>query len=100
PVVYIYEEANPFKEPGLKAHFERLGRYPFITRLQSYRYLTRNRASRDRIECREADRLGGIFSNKLRSIYYLIYLSEADSKKAETACQLLNSVFYGNSEGS
>ncbi len=88
--VCIYEEGNPYKEPGLKVHFERLSRYAFITRLQSYRYLTRNKVPRDRIEVLAPDRLGGTFTNKDKSLYYFIYLTEEDPVKAENACQVLN----------
>lgn len=97
--VYIYEDANPFKEIGLKTHFERLGRFTFITRLQSYRYLTRNKASQDWIQYRSPDCLGGIFSNKEKSIYYYIFLSETDESKARNAARLLNLVLYGKSGG-
>lgn len=91
-VVCIYEEGNPYKETGLKTCFDRLGRYSFVTRLQSYRYLTRSKASRDRIEVLAPDKLGGIFTNKDKSIYYFIFLSESDPVKAENACRLLNAV--------
>lgn len=94
-LVCKYEDANPYKEIGLKHHFERLGRYSFITRLQSYRYLSGNKASKARIEYIAPDQLGGIFNNKQKSIYYYLFLSEADSAKAANACKLLNSVFYG-----
>lgn len=94
PLVCKFEDANPYKEIGLKQHFDRLGRYSFITRLQSYRYLSRNKASKDRFEYIAPDQLGGIFSNKQKSIYYYIFLSENDRIKAENACQFLNSVFY------
>lgn len=97
--VYIYEDANPFKEIGLKTHFERLGRFSFITRLQSYRYLSGNKASQDWIQYRSPDCLGGIFSNKEKSIYYYIFLSEADEVKARNAARLLNLVLYGKSGG-
>lgn len=94
-VVCVYEEGNPYKEPGLKVHFDRLSRYTFITRLQSYRYLTRNKVPRDRIEVLAPDRLGGTFTNKDRSLYYFIYLTEEDPGKAENACQVLNLVIEG-----
>lgn len=94
-IVFKYEEANPYKEIGLKSHFERLSRYHFITRLQSYRYLTRNKSSRDRIEVVDNDKLGGIFTNKEKSIYYYIFLSEKDMHKAANACQVLNLALYG-----
>ncbi len=94
-VVFKYEEDNPYKEIGLKSHFERLSRYLFITRLQSYRYLTRNKSSRDKIEVVESDKLGGIFTNKEKSIYYYIFLSEKDIQKAANACQVLNLALYG-----
>lgn len=94
-VVFKYEEDNPYKEIGLKSHFERLSRYQFITRLQSYRYLTRNKSSRDKIEVVESDKLGGIFTNKEKSIYYYIFLSENDIHKAANACQVLNLALYG-----
>lgn len=93
PLVCKYEDANPYKEIGLKQHFDRLGRYSFVTRLQSYRYLSGNKARQDRIEYIAPDQLGGIFSNKEKSIYYYIFLSEADSTKALNACKLLNSIF-------
>jgi hypothetical protein len=93
-IVYKYEDSNPYKEIGLKKHFDRLARYSFISRLQTYRYLTRAKAQEDRIEYLKPDRLGGIFTNKEKSIYYYIFLSEADSKKAQNACRLLNIVFY------
>ncbi|MEN6389852.1 MAG: hypothetical protein ABFD04_05500 [Syntrophomonas sp.] len=93
--VCVYEEGNPYKEPGLKVHFERLSRYTFVTRLQSYRYLTRNKVPRDRIEVLAPDRLGGTFTNKDKSLYYFIYLTEEDPVKAENACQVLNFVLEG-----
>ncbi len=92
--VYVFEDGNPYKEIGLKTHFDRLGRYEFVTRLQSYRYLARGKAKQDRIEYIAPDRLGGIFSNKEKSIYYYIYLSQYDSDRAHNACRLLNLVFY------
>lgn len=94
-VVCKFEEGNPYKEVGLKAHFDRLSRYSFITRLQSYRYLSAGKAVSDRIEFVAADRLGGIFTNREKSIYYFIFLSEANEIKARNACSLLNMVFYG-----
>lgn len=94
-VVFIYEDNNPYKEQGLKAHFERLSRYAFITRLQSIRYLNRNKARQDRLEVFKPDRLGGIFTNKYRSVYYYAYLTEAVEAKAQEACLLLNLAFYG-----
>lgn len=97
--VYIYEDGNPFKEIGLKTHFERLGRYHFITRLQSYRYLSRRKASNDRVQYLYPDRLGGIFSNKEKSIYYYIFLSESNEEKARNAANLLNLALYGKSGG-
>lgn len=98
PLVCKYEDANPYKEIGLKQHFDRLGRYSFVTRLQSYRYLSGRKARIDRIEYVAPDRLGGIFSNKEKSIYYYIYLSEADPIKAANACKLLNSIFHDHEE--
>lgn len=94
-VVYKFEDGNPYKEAGLKAHFDRLSRYSFITRLQSYRYLSGGKASFERIEFLAADRLGGIFTNREKSLYYYIFLSEADEIRAKNACHLLNMVFYG-----
>lgn len=94
-VVYKFEDSNPFKEAGLKAHFDRLSRFSFITRLQSYRYLTGSKAARDRIETVDGQCLGGIFTNKEKSIYYYIFLSEDDLTKAHLACQVLNTALYG-----
>lgn len=96
--VLKYEDSNPYKEIGLKTHFDRLSKYSFITRLQSYRYLTRNKASYDKIEFLAPDRLGGIFTNKEKSIYYYIFLSEADPIKTRNACQVLNLAFYNRNE--
>jgi len=93
--VIKYEDANPYKEIGLKSHFDRLIKYDFITRIQTYRYLTRNKASKDRIETLGADRLGGIFTNKEKSIYYYIFLNEKDMSKTKNACSILNMAFYG-----
>jgi hypothetical protein len=93
-IVYKFEEANPYKEPGLKFHFDRIGRYSFITRLQTYRYLNK-KAHKDRIEYIASDKLGGIFTNKQRSIYYYIFLSENNTHKAQNACSLLNVALYG-----
>ncbi|MGE5390759.1 MAG: hypothetical protein ACM3PE_06800 [Deltaproteobacteria bacterium] len=92
--VYIYEDGNPFKEIGLHSHFNRLGRFLFITRIRSYRYLTRNKASQDRIQYVSPDCLGGIFTNKEKSIYYYIYLTENNQFKAENAARLLNLALY------
>jgi len=94
PIVYKYEDDNEGKEIGLKTHFARLERYTFITRVQTYRYLTRNKAQSDRFEFVDADCLGGIFTNKYKSIYYLVFLSEKDVRKAENACRVLNIAFY------
>lgn len=93
--VLKYERGNPYKEIGLKSHFERLARYEFITRLQSYRYLQRGKASQDKISVLDADKLGGIYTNKDKSIYYYIFLSENDMIKAENACLALNTALYG-----
>lgn len=93
-IVYKYEDDNPGKEIGLKNHFNRLECYSFITRLQTYRYLTRNKARADKFEYIDANLLGGIFTNKEKSIYYLVFLSEKDKIKAENACRVLNIAFY------
>ncbi|HZK43494.1 MAG TPA: hypothetical protein VFC73_04330 [Syntrophomonadaceae bacterium] len=98
-IVIKYEEANPFKEKGLKAHFDRLANYTFISRLQTYRYLTKNKASFDRFEVIKPDCLGGIFTNKEKSIYYYLFLTEDDLEKAHNANKLLNYTFYGKSDG-
>lgn len=89
-----YEESNPYKEQGLKTHFERLARYSFITRLQSYRYLTGKKSASDRIEFVSSDRLGGIFTNKQKSIYYYLFLTQAEEVKARNACNFLNQILY------
>lgn len=94
PVIMKFEDNNPYKESGLKVHFDRLARYQFVSRLQSYRYLTRNKASHDRIEIITGDRLGGIFTNKDKSIYYYIFLTEDNLDKAQEAARLLNLAFY------
>jgi hypothetical protein len=95
-LVCKYEEANPYKEIGLKSHFDRIGRYSFVSRLQSVRYLRGNKASEDKIETVSSDCLGGVFTNKEKSIYYYLFLTEADDIKAENACQVLNQALYGN----
>ena len=41
------------------------------------------------------DTLSGIFTNKEKSIYYYVYLTEASPARTENACRLLNQVFYG-----
>lgn len=97
-IVIKYEDANPYKEIGLKSHLERLSRYLFISRLQTYRYLTRGKASKDKIEIISGDCLGGIFTNKEKSIYYYIFLTEDNPVKAANACRLLNVSFYGLQE--
>ncbi len=94
-----YEEANPYKEVGLKQHFDRLAKYSFISRLQTYRYLTRNKAAFDRFELVSPDSLGGIFTNKDKSIYYYLFLTESDLSKAQNACKLLNYTFYNRTDG-
>jgi len=91
-----YEEANPFKEIGLKTHFDRIGHYSFVSRLQSVRYLRNNKANEDKIEVVSGDCLGGIFTNKEKSIYYYIFLTENDNAKALNACRVLNQALYGN----
>ena len=95
-LVCKYESANAYKEIGLKSHFDRIGRYSFVSRLQSVRYLTGNKASADKIEPVSSDCLGGVFTNKEKSIYYYIFLTEADDIKAGNACQVLNQALYGN----
>lgn len=94
-VVLKYENDNPYKEIGLKAHFGRLCKYQFITRLQSYRYLTRNKAKEDGINALAGDKLSGIFTNKYKSIYYYIFLTENDDFKAQAAAAILNLALYG-----
>lgn len=98
-IVYKYEDDNRGKEIGLKSHFERLARYSFITRLQTYRYLTRNKAAMDKFEYIDGDRLGGIFTNKEKSIYYFVFLSENDPIKAQNACRVLNIAFNTGIDG-
>lgn len=96
PLVIKYESANPYKETGLKSHFDRIGRYTFVSRLQSVRYLRGSKASEDRIEVVAGDCLGGIFTNKAKSIYYYIFLTEDNAVKARNACQVLNLALYGS----
>jgi hypothetical protein len=96
PVVCKFEASNTNKEAGLRAHFDRLSRFTFVSRLQSYRYLTRHKAARDRIEVVDGQCLGGIFTNKEKSIYYYIFLTEDNLDKARLACQTLNSALYGS----
>ena len=91
-----YESGNPYKEKGLKSHFDRIGSYSFVSRLQSIRYLRGSKASEDRIELISGDCLGGIFTNKEKSIYYYIFLTENDPAKALNACRVLNGALYGN----
>lgn len=93
--VYKYEAGNPYKEPGLKNHFERIGRYSFVSRIQSYRYLRGSKSTVDKIEVLSPDCLGGIFTNKEKSIYYYIFLTEEDYPKAINACRVLNAGLYG-----
>lgn len=94
-LVVKFESGNPLKETGLKAHFDRLGAFPFVSRLQSVRYLRGTKASQDRIEVVSDDCLGGIFTNKEKSIYYYIFLTENQPSKAANACRLLNRDLYG-----
>lgn len=94
-LVTIYEEGNPHKESGLHLHWQRLRCYSFISRLQTYRYLTKHKAKQDRFRFLTAEKLSGIFTNQDKSIYYFVYLTEADKIKAQNACQLLNQMFYG-----
>lgn len=95
-IICKYEGANPYKEIGLKSHFDRISRYSFVSRLQSVRYLRGNKAREDKIEVLGADCLGGIFTNKEKSIYYYIFLTEQDLIKASNACRVLNEALYGN----
>jgi len=96
PLVCKFESSNPFKEPGLKTHFDRIGRYSFVSRIQSVRYLTGNKAAEDRLELVSPECLGGIFTNKEKSIYYYVFLTEKDDNKALNACLVLNRALYGN----
>lgn len=98
-IIIKYEEANPYKEKGLKYHFERLANYAFINRIQSYRYLTGGKANLDRFDVIAPDCLGGIFTNKEKSIYYYLFLTEANIDKAKNAAKLLNQAFYNRSDG-
>jgi hypothetical protein len=98
-IICKYEGANPYKEIGLKSHFGRISRYSFVSRLQSVRYLRGNKAREDKIEVLGADCLGGIFTNKEKSIYYYIFLTEQDLTKANNACRVLNEALYGNYTG-
>ncbi|HWQ75392.1 MAG TPA: hypothetical protein VN441_08765 [Syntrophomonas sp.] len=92
--VYKYEDGNSYKELGLKSHFEKIGRYDFVSRIQSYRYLRGNKSSTDKIEVLGPDCLGGIFTNKEKSIYYYIFLTESNYQRAVNACRLLNRELY------
>lgn len=89
-VVIKFEDANINKEIGLKHHFERIARYSFVNRIQSYRYLSSNKANQDRIDYYSPDCLKGVFTNKDKSIMYYIFLSEHDEIKAINACHILN----------
>lgn len=95
-IICKYEGANPYKEIGLKSHFDRIGLYSFVSRLQSVRYLSGNKAREDKIEVVADDCLAGIFTNKEKSIYYYIFLTEKDPGKALNACKVLNEALYGN----
>lgn len=95
-IICKYEGANPYKEIGLKSHFDRIGRYSFVSRLQSVRYLTGNKAREDKIEVLADDCLAGIFTNKEKSIYYYIFLTEKHAAKAHNASKVLNEALYGN----
>jgi len=95
-IICKYEGANPYKEIGLKSHFDRIGRFSFVSRLQSVRYLHGNKAREDKIEVLSDDCLGGIFTNKEKSIYYYIFLTEKDPTKTYNACRVLNGALYGN----
>jgi len=94
PLICKYEGANPYKEIGLKSHFDRIGRYSFVSRLQSIRYLRGIKAGEDKIEILSGDCLAGIFTNKEKSIYYYIFLTEDDARKAKNACRVLNLTLY------
>lgn len=95
-LVCKYESGNAYKEIGLKSHFERIGRYSFVSRLQSIRYLRGHKAGEDSIEPVSNDCLAGVFTNKEKSIYYYVFLTEADDNKARNACLVLNRALYGN----
>lgn len=97
--VIKYEDANPYKEKGLKSHFERIARYSFVSRLQTYRHIYGRKAGHDKIEVLCGDCLGAIFSNKEKSIYYYIFLTENDIQKARNACQVLNLSLYKQNTG-
>lgn len=94
-VVIKYEENNPYKEQGLKNHFDRIAHYSFVSRIQTYRYLTGNKATFSKIEILGDDCLRGIFTNKQKSIYYYIFLTEKDRQKAMNACRVLNMAIFG-----
>ncbi len=93
--VLVYEDGNDNKETGLACHFDRLARHSFVSRLVSVRYLAGGKASGDRFRVKGEDVLSGIYTNKEKSIYYLVYLTEADPHKTANACRLLNYIFYG-----
>ncbi len=95
-LVCKFETGNPLKEAGLKAHFDRVGSYSFVSRIQSVRYLRGSKASRDKFEVISADCLGGIFTNKEKSIYYYVFLTENDLNRANNACRVLNGALYGS----
>jgi hypothetical protein len=94
PLTCKFESGNPFKEVGLKAHFDRIGRYSFVSRIHSIRYLTGAKAREDRLEVVSGDCLAGIFTNKEKSIYYYVFLTEKDENKARNACRVLNRALY------
>ncbi len=93
-IVKIFEDGNAKKETGLDFHFKRLQNYSFISRIQTIKYLQKHKATKDCFKTNAPDKIRGIYTNNQKSVYYLVYLTEADPKKAANACRLLNRMFY------
>jgi len=81
-----YEDQNAGKHPGLEPYLERIRRKPYVTWIQTIRYVPQKPAcDRFRADPASPDRLKGTFWNGNVAVEFLVYLSEQDLRKAQAA---------------
>jgi putative CRISPR-associated protein (TIGR02619 family) len=81
-----HEDQNRGKHPGLQEYLERIRQKPYVTRVQTVRYLPEKPAqARFRADPGSPGRLKGTFWDGTVAVEFLVYLSEEDARKAQAA---------------
>lgn len=81
-----YEDKNQGKHPGLKEFLGRIVRKPYVVRVRTIHYIPEKPVrGRFRPDPKHPDRVEGTFWDGTVAVAFLVYLSEADPRKAQAA---------------